>query len=74
VTVEHRLGGPRLRLARAAEMKDETVTLNRTPIACSPNTAVTPIPLMSTRMTSASESRKRSWTGLQSAGIDVVSR
>ena len=35
---------------------------------------VSPIPLMSTRMTSASESRKRLWTGLQSAGIDVVSR
>ena len=51
-------------------MKDETVTLSRIIADCMQSQyRISPMPLMSTRMTSASESRKRSWTGCNRRGL-----
>jgi hypothetical protein len=45
-------------------MNDEIVTLSHIIVHCSPNITISPpMPLMSTHMTSASESRNGSWTG-----------
>jgi hypothetical protein len=56
-------------LWEGSERQDGHAEPGSSPNTCRLNIAVSPIPLMSTRMTSASESRQRSWTGCNRRGL-----